>query len=203
MAYYIRVLSTSPDCIPIQSMRKALKDAKLTASVVEVVGPPQKWEQFLVSRGEREIAVVERNPVSHRSLGQEELEEFRSEVLNGKPTAAARWLADYFGKVRCIYAFQLLDGTYEPGGREILDTVFDAIRSAAPSIVQADFEGFSNEDGYHVLWQFSDSAKGKWWMAILKDGDWVTFRMDLGNKEHRAAFKRGRIPKGVKPARHK
>jgi hypothetical protein len=201
MAYYIRVLSTSRDCIPVQSLRKTLKRAKLEASVTDVTGPPHKWEQFTLNHGDSGVAVVERNPISRGSLGQEELEEFRSEILRSKPSSASGWLTDYFGKVRCIYAFQLLNGTDEPGGREILDTVFNAIRSVAPSIVQADFEGFSNEDGYHILWQFNDSAKGKWWMAILKNGDWVTFQMELGNKKHRAAFKMGRVPEGVKPSR--
>ena len=34
----------------------------------------------------------------------------------------------------------------------------------------ADHEGFSNEEGFHILWQFSNSVKGTWWMGVLKDG---------------------------------
>jgi hypothetical protein len=37
-------------------------------------------------------------------------------------------------------------------------------------------------------------------MSVLKDGQWVRFQMDLGNRKHRAAFFRGQVPAGVKMA---
>ena len=60
--------------------------------------------------------------------------------------------------------------------------------------------GFSNEDGYHVLWQFSDDVDGDWWMAVLQDGAWQRFKMDLGNESQRLAFKKGEVPDGVERA---
>ena len=73
--------------------------------------------------------------------------------------------------------------------REIrLSAVKNRIWSFAPSILLADNEGFSNEDGYHILWQFSGSVNGPWWMGVLCDDHWRHFRMDLGNREHREAF---------------
>jgi hypothetical protein len=76
-----------------------------------------------------------------------------------------------------------------------------AIQESAGGIVQADGEGFSNEEGFHVLWQFSDGVKGPWWMAVLRDGEWITFQMQLGNRKHREAFLRGEIPAGVAAGR--
>jgi hypothetical protein len=56
-------------------------------------------------------------------------------------------------------------------------------------------EGFSNEKGHHVLWQFSEVVEGEWNVAVLDpDGKWVAFTMDLGNLEHRRAFLDGRVP---------
>lgn len=43
-------------------------------------------------------------------------------------------------------------------GWDALDAVKNRIWSFAPSILQADNEGFSNEDGYHVLWQFTENS---------------------------------------------
>lgn len=71
------------------------------------------------------------------------------------------------------------------------------IRAAAPSIIQADLEGFTNEEGYHILWQFSDPVTGPWWMGVLKNNAWVHFQMDLGNVSHREAFLRGEVPQRV------
>ncbi len=63
--------------------------------------------------------------------------------------------------------------------------------------MQADGEGFSNEDGDHVLWQFSEDVSGLWWMAVYREGAWCPFQMDLGNAEHRSAFFEGRVPPGT------
>jgi hypothetical protein len=65
------------------------------------------------------------------------------------------------------------------------------------AIVQADGEGFTNEDGYHIIWDFSDQVTGPWWMAVLVNGRWVPFKMDLANRGHREAFLAGRVPAGV------
>jgi hypothetical protein len=66
-------------------------------------------------------------------------------------------------------------------------------------ILQADGEGFSNEDGYLILWQFADTVDGDWNMAVLdKDGSWIRFQMNLGDPEQRAAFLKGRVPEGAK-----
>ena len=134
------------------------------------------------------------------SLASDELAEFTDEVADCKPVNAAKWLVNYFPHVRCIYAFQLLSGTDYQNGWEILGAVKDAVWSFAPSILQADNEGFTNEDGYHILWQFSDSVDGDWWMGILLDGQWHHFEMNLGNPRQREAFLRGQIPTGVKRA---
>jgi hypothetical protein len=82
-------------------------------------------------------------------------------------------------------------------GYYILGAVKDSIFKQAGGILQADIEGFSNEAGYHILWQFEDSVKGPWWMGVLQDGEWVHFKMGLGNQKHRAAFLRGEVPQGV------
>jgi hypothetical protein len=36
-------------------------------------------------------------------------------------------------------------------------------------------------------------------MAILKQGKWVSFEMDLGNAQHRKAFLKGEVPTGITP----
>ena len=61
------------------------------------------------------------------------------------------------------------------------------------AILQADGEGFTNEEGYHIVWQFSDSVSGPCNMGVLQDGVWRHFSMDLGDPDHRAAFLRGSV----------
>jgi hypothetical protein len=176
---------------------KALSGMKATLTVES--GIEEAWEQLVLRHADgREIAAIERSLVIEGSLGSEELDEFRDELANARPSSGAAWLADYFVRVRCIYACQLLSGTDHLNGWEIFGAIKGALWNFAPSIIQADREGFTNEDGYHILWQFSDSVSGPWCMGVLQDGHWKHFQMQLGNRKHRDAFRRGEIPTGVK-----
>jgi hypothetical protein len=66
-------------------------------------------------------------------------------------------------------------------------------------ILQADQEGFSNEDGYQILWQFDRDHIGPWKMAVLgSNSAWIAVQMDLANPKHKEAFLNGWVPEGVK-----
>lgn len=97
-----------------------------------------------------------------------------------------------------IYAFRLLSGTDVNDGWSRLHSVYNAVWQAAGGILQSDGEGFSNEAGYTILWQFSEAATGSWNVGVLSDGRWVNFEIDLGNSEHREAFLQGKVPAGVR-----
>jgi hypothetical protein len=197
MPYYVRVLSTSSDCVPLSQMQSALESDQFQATLVVEAGTSNDWTQIILSHADgREISSIERNVVEDGSLGSVELAEFADEVRLCKPVSASNWLLNYFLRVRCIYAFQILSGIDHNDGWEIFGSVKSAVWSAAPSILQADDEGFSNEDGYHILWQFNDSVDGPWWMGVLRDGKWTHFEMDLGNKKQRESFFKGDVPKG-------
>jgi len=199
MPYYVRVLSTSVDSVALSVLQSAIEKEKLRATISAEDDADDDWTQLILRHADgQEIALIERNLVEEGSLGSEELAEFADEVAECRPTNAARWLLDYFPRVRCIYAFQVLSGTDYENGWEIFSAVKNHIWSDAPSILQADNEGFSNEEGYHILWQFSDSVSGTWWMAVLEKGQWKSFQMDLGNHEQRESFFHGQIPKDAK-----
>jgi hypothetical protein len=199
MGYRIRVLSTSSECIALDVLQSAIAKNKLKATITVEVGEADDWTRIGLGHADGQvIALIERDLVAEDSVAAAELDEFADEITTCKPANAAAWLNDYFNRVRCIYVFQLLNGTDHKNGWEILGALKDSIWSFAPSIIQADLEGFSNEEGYHILWQFNDSAKGDWWMGILQDGQWRHFQMDLGNPTHRQSFFDGQIPAGAK-----
>lgn len=201
MGYYIRVLSTSPKCIPFSVMQTALEKTKFTASLALEDGTSDDWLQVMVGHNNGDdIACIERNLVEEDSLASEELAEFAEEVASCNPASAAEWLTSYFQRVRCIYAFQVLHGAHRDDGWDVIGAIKTAIWSHAPSIFQADQEGFTNEDGYHILWQFDDSVEGNWWMGVLRNGQWEHFQMDLGNPKHREAFFDGQILSDAKLA---
>ena len=108
-------------------------------------------------------------------------------------------MGDYLGRARVIYTFRALPGAEYGNGWELLSVVRDRLWLLG-AIGQSEGEGFSNESGYHILWQFPAGVSGPWWMGVLREGRWVHFRMDLGEQAHREAFLSGEVPDGVDAA---
>ncbi len=195
MAYYIRVLSPGRIAVSPKALSTSLQPLGC-----ELLGDLDflQWKRLEVARiSGVAICVVERSALDEDGLTGEELSEFREEVAECLPRSAAAWLSDYFDRVQTIYAIQVLPAAYENGGWDVVGQVHQSIWNSAGGILQADGEGFSNEDGFHILWQFSEDVTGPWAMAVLKDDRWHPFQMDLGNPQQRDAFRQGEIPSGV------
>lgn len=199
MAYRTRVLTTSDSCVAADLIERALKkDGHDSIVRCEADQDPDDWQQLILSHPDgSEIALIERDVVEDGSLADGEIQEFEEELDHTLPQSSAVWLREFFPRVRCIYSFQHLSGANSDSGFSALSCVRALFWSAAPGLLQADGEGFSNEHGYQITWEFSESVTGTWWMGLLKEGKWVHFQMDLGNREHRKAFKLGTIPDRV------
>lgn len=195
MAYYIRVLSLSNAPVSVEELRAAVAKADEVAKITELQPRGDGRQVFEVSAESGEVVLqLERDPVEPDSMGEHEVQEFLAEIKQAKPASAVDWLASYLPRVKTIWALQLFgDESFRP----IVDAVRGFLWNAAPAILQADHEGFTNEDGYHILWQFSERVSGPWWMAVLDQGKWRRFRMELGNHGHRKEFWEGRVPAGL------
>ena len=195
MGYYIRVLGRNADDISLQALREAA-----TPALIQVQrGMGDSWEQLVLQhqRGS-EIALIEKNLVVPGELGADELQEFIGEAPLLKPVSGANWLTEYLPKVRVIYAFQLLSGAMNDGWG-IVHKVYSRVWESTSGILQADGEGFTNEEGFTIVWQFSETVTGLWRMGVLTDaGHWTHFEIELGNMEHRDAFWTGKVPVGAK-----
>jgi hypothetical protein len=199
VGYYIRVLGTHREQPDLGSLSDSLRRANSQAVLQSEEAEKDAWKQLVLKHPDGpEIAIIECNPVIERELGQEELEEFASEVGHYQPASGAKWLKEYFAQVKVIYALQLLSGTDVDDGWTAVHAVQGAIWTKAGGILQADSEGFTNEDGYHILWQFSDGAKGTWQVAVLDGKKWIPFAMELGDPEQRKAFFEGKVPASVR-----
>jgi hypothetical protein len=202
MGYYMRVFSKGSEPAKLGIVRKHLRESGLGAQVL-TEDADDDWETAVLAHPDgREFALLERNAVTPGELGAEELAETIDEVSDCLPASAARGLTAYLPSVKTIYALQVLSAADDGDGWPAIRAAMDICQGVADGIRQADGEGFSNEDGFHILWQFSENAKGSWWMAVLDEKEaWATFQMDLGNQHHREAFKEGRVPDGVSPAK--
>jgi len=200
MGYYIRVLGITDPNIHIDELIKGLSNEGLTAKFdLDPTESPDNWTVIGVANSDGdELMQIERNLVIEGELGQEELEELREDIKDCKPNSAVKWLDKYFDKVKVIYAFQLLNAAMEDQNFEIVGSIKATIWNKLGGLLQADNEGFSNEDGYHILWQFADNVTGRWSMAVKNIfGQWTNFTMDLGDKKQREEFWSGKVPKNA------
>jgi hypothetical protein len=198
MGYYIRVLGSQDPDIHIDELIQSLAADGLTAKFeFDPTEEPSKWTMLdILNSGGKPLAQLERNPVIEGELAQEELDDFKEDIQEYKPTSAVKWLTNYFDKVKVIYAFQMLNAAFDDGNFEIVTNIKTKIWSKTNGILQADNEGFSNEDGYHILWQFSDTVTGNWSCAVRNWlGKWDKFEMDLGDTTQRLEFQDGKVPK--------
>ena len=140
---------------------------------------------------------MEKSPVEKGLLGKKEIEEFLEDIEDYKPESAVNWLKDYLPTVKVIYAFQILNAINEDNSWQIVDIVKDKLWNDLGGIFQADLEGFSNTDDFHILWQFPSIVDGDWSVAVLDGNKWINFVIDLGNPSHKQAFQEGSVPDGV------
>jgi hypothetical protein len=195
LAYCTRVLSKDEMFPPFDELAQLIRAEHLEYRLAIEEGADEEWETLLLSGNDDvEVAVIERHPVDDGSAGQDEVADLIEELRDCKPESGVEWLEEYLRSVKTIYSFQHLQGSETVEGSEALHALRTSLWSRGDAIIQADGEGFTNEDGHHIVWQFSDSISGPWKMAILQDGLWHPFTMDLGDPDHREAFLNGEVP---------
>ena len=195
MGYYTRVLSKHDDYPSFDELNQFIRSEHPSCKLAVEEGSEDEWDSLLLStEDDVEIAVLERNPVLDGSIGQDEIADFIEDTQDGRPESGVQWLREFLADVNTVYAFQHLQGSDTEEGGSALHALRAHLWERGESILQADLEGFTNEEGYHIVWQFSDTVSGPWNMAILQDGTWHHFKMDLGDPDQREAFLNGEVP---------
>jgi hypothetical protein len=198
MGYYTRVLSKDEAFPAFEELAELIGAQHPGFRLSIESGDEEEWESLLLSSvDEVEVAVVERNPVFDGSTGQDEIADFLEETQDCKPETGVQWLAEFLAEVKTVYAFQHLQGADTEEGGNALHALRSALWERGDAILQADNEGFTNEEGFHIVWQFSDSVSGPWNMGVLQDATWHHFKMDLGDPDHRQAFLNGEVPEDL------
>lgn len=195
MAYYSRVLSKDEEFPSLDELQALLAEHHSAFKLTVEDGEEEEWESLLLqSDDEVEVAVIERSVVEDGSLGQDQIADLLEDLEDGKPESGVAWVKEFLDEVQTVYSFQHLQGSETEEGGNALHALRAAIWERGDSIMQTDHEGFTNEEGFHVVWQFDDSISGPWNMGVLQDGTWYHFKMDLGDPDHRTAFLNGEMP---------
>ena len=198
MPYYTRVLTKQEDFPSLEELAQFVRSEQPGYKLTLEEGTEDDWESLLLSGDDEvEVAVLERSPVFDGSSGQDDIADFIIDIEDCKPDTGVEWLTEYLGEVKTIYAFQHLQGAETVDGSNALHALRSHLWEGGDAIQQADGEGFTNEDGFHIIWQFSDSISGPWNMGVYKEDIWFHFKIDLGDPDHRAAFLAGEVPEDL------
>jgi hypothetical protein len=191
MSYYVRLLSHSDKIIPFNEIKAEVDSLHL------LKGNDQNWEQLEVTGTEGgSIARIERHPTGENP-GESELERLKNEVSRAYPENARNWLYDYLSRVKTIYSFQLsTDNIDSKQDWIILGRIQNYLKDNLTGIIQADNEGFFNENGDYILWQMYAGAGGSVPAATLDEkGEWIPFQLKLDDEQAVERFKRGEMPR--------
>ena len=86
MGYYTRVLSKDEEFPSFDELAQFVRAEHPQFKLTLEEGTEEEWESLLLSgNDEVEVAVIERNPVSDGSIGQDEIAEFIEETQDAKP----------------------------------------------------------------------------------------------------------------------
>ena len=127
MAYYTRVLSKDEEFPAFNELAQQIRGEHPEFKLTVEEGTEEEWDTLLLSSiDEVEVALIERNPVSDGSNGQDEIADFIEDLQDCKPNSGVQWLEDYLASVKTVYAFQHLQGSELADGGNALH----ALRSA-------------------------------------------------------------------------
>lgn len=198
MDYCTRVLTKHEDWPEFEELAQLIQDGHPYCRLTIESGDEEGWESLLLAgEDEAEIAVIERLPVFSGSVGEDEMADLLEDAREAGPESALAWLEEYLDEVRTVYAFRTLYGASTEEGSAAIHALRHFIWERGEAILQADHEGFTNEEGHHILWQFAETVSGPWSMAVLEEDSWASFTMDLGDPDQREHFMNGEVPPDV------
>ena len=202
MGHFLSVLSPSESCVSLPAIQRRVHDEALDVTLEVTEGDSQSWLHVEVSGAPDRRPVLDvYRPVVQRNLADDHLASHLASIAGAKPDSAVMWLTEYLKRVRAIYTLEVLDARPEGDGEdwEVVWAIQSAILESTGGILQADGEGYSNDAGDHILWQFDEGASGTWRMAVLDELErWQRFEMELSDPAARDAFLGGRVPESAR-----
>jgi hypothetical protein len=200
MADYLRLLTVDDQDIPLATLQRAVPFCAVWPIRHRI--PPGHDLAIGLERGPSGTgpiwAIVERNETAAGTPGARDIAEFLDSLELGGPPSAVRWLRDYLGRVRAIYAIRLFPEAIleHPDAIRAIRAIRETLRATVGGITEYDDFGFTNE-GDRLIWLIPQvEPKGRLDVALLDEatGEWHPYPLDVSDGDKLAAFLRGEAP---------
>lgn len=199
MGHYVDILTPNEARPSLEDVTRKAKQYLPECEVVVNLGTEAEWEELIVWFAEDDpVCTIGFSPFTKADPEDSDLAWVLSDIEGCEPKTGVHWLREYVPKINTMVRIRFLHRAFEGTDNGLTSAMIEWLHEQCGGIIRSDYEGYSNENGHHIVWQFDDSATGPWESAVRRaDGTWDAFIMDLGNGDHRAAFKRGQVPEGA------
>lgn len=205
MPYHIWYLATSEERVPFHEFAELVEAVGDQFSLTLTEGSDAEWVEFALAHKKEDWPIGDLKWVPVCSdipddPGAQEIAWFLEEIEDCQPGCNVPWLRWFLPRVRTVYIWSLYSGTNKDDGWVPVQALTEAFTDGEETAVYAEFEGWSNTDGDHITWEFTnrDREPGHlWWFGLLLNSRWHRFQMDLADRERAEYFRRGEIPPGV------
>lgn len=193
MSEFARLITKSEKEINFKNIDEVLKGTDMEIEVEK--DGSGKWNKIVLKRNDfNQIVSV----ITRAENLEEEKKLLTNELSEAEPANAAEWVKEYISASKNIYKFEILEGAEDQYGWYSLESVRESVWEETDGILQNDGEGYRNEEGFFIVWQFEYEVEGPYEVAVMdKKGKWHCFEMELENEEHTAKFKEGKVPEGI------
>ncbi|MDY0132009.1 MAG: hypothetical protein RBR53_05000 [Desulforegulaceae bacterium] len=199
MSYLTRLFCPGKKRISAQALKKGIANEPLGKLLNFEDEKTNTNNQIIIRKKNLELLIIiELLPQENQEdkLKLKNIIEYSKTKLPGKNM---KWVKKYISKSKYIYEFIPLFDFRTEKDFEILTLIQREAWVYSRGIFQFFGEGFTNESGDLVLWDYPFSITGKRFAAI-KDFTkrWKTFEMTLESLSQRKYFFKGKVPKHSK-----
>jgi hypothetical protein len=204
--YHMWYLATSEDRVPFHEYAELVEAVSEGYSLTLTEGTDAEWVEFALAHKKEDWPIGNLKWIPVRlgvsdDPGAQDIAWFLEEIEDCQPACNVPWLRQFLPQVKTLYMWSLYSGIEIDDGWAPVNELSEAFTDGEETAEYAEFAGWTNTDGDHITWEFTDRERESgclWWFGLHLDGRWHHFQMDLADREGRDCFKRGVIPPGVK-----
>ncbi len=182
-------------------LQTALIDGSIESEEEDYPGSWTTLTLFLTD--DQPVVEIEKFCLETGNLGdkiQDTVRELLDDKNHVRPVSAVKWLCQFMSRVKVIYEFRPMLAIQTDEGWELFNEVWTNLRESLSGIVHLDDEGFTNEDGAQITWEYPGEETGDLKVAVLneKGEAWIEYTINLANQEQKELFMAGKAPDNTK-----
>ncbi|MDY0361920.1 MAG: hypothetical protein RBR08_10735 [Desulforegulaceae bacterium] len=199
MNYQTRLFCQTKKKLTSDILSSGLKNEPLAQNLLFETEKTDTHNQIIIKKNRLELIIIIELLPEKKEEDKIKLKNIIEYLEKKLPKKNMRWVKKYISKTNIFYEFIPLSSFESDEDWEILSMIQTEAWANSRGIFQYIDEGFTNESGDLVLWDYPFSITGKR-IAAVKDFTrrWKTFEMDLESINQRKSFFEGKVPKNSK-----